>query len=546
MQKIFKITVFSTIVLSACVPARKDKEARQVKEQPNILLFFTDDNDFSYWGFGGGPDLSPHIDGIAEAGITASQFYCTAPVCTPSRYSLHTGKFAGRCRDRAFVQENPLDKPYSITWNTNLDPQQETTLGELLQQAGYYTGFVGKWHLGFDYGPYDFDPEADPSDPGVDAKLKACQQDLVEMIKEGGYDYASSITAFNNDWHPVKAVNVHNLEWYARGALDFLDEAQEQDRPFFLVVNITTHHGPCHTESIESPVGLTQAGYVEGLENVMPERSTIYERIEEKGYRVDFKTAGTVWTDDLVGSVLQKLEDMEVTDQTAVVFTTDHNRFDGKATCYQGGVHIPFVMQYPGSIPAGSETGVRFMIPDLLPTFVNIAGSHLPEEVDMDGKNAAPILRDPTDTAMIHEDLYFEFGYTRGILYKNWKYIALRYPDELIRNMKEGKVSRAYGNRGTLSVEPSFERYPHYFDPDQLFNIKKDPGEQHNLAYDPEYKEILEMMQTRLKEYLQDFEHPFPLDKVDPFYFTEEFKELTEKAREVDMNRFDWYRKGCY
>ncbi len=546
MQNISGPVLISAILLSACTLGQQGKAPDGEAEQPNIILFFTDDNDFSYWGFGGGPDLSPHIDAIAESGITADQFYCTAPVCTPSRYSLHTGKFAGRCRAGTFIQENPLDEAYSIAWNTNLDPAQERTLGELLQREGYYTGFVGKWHLGFDYGPYDFDPEADPADPGVDAKLKKCQADLVEMIKAGGYDHASSITAFNNDWHPVKAVNVHNLEWYAKGALDFLDEAKDRDQPFFLIVNITTHHGPCHTESIESPINLTQAGYVEGLEDVMPERSTIYDRIEEKGYRVDFKTAGTVWTDDLVGAVLEELDNIQATDRTAVVFTTDHNRFDGKATCYQGGVHIPFVMQFPGNIPAGSETGVRFMIPDLLPTFLELAGGNLPGEANMDGRSAARILLDPADTAAIHDDLYFEFGYTRGILYKDWKYIALRYPAEMIRNMKEEKVTRAYANRGMLSVEPSFERYPHYFDPDQLFNIAGDPEEQSNLAYEEEYREVLEMMRSRLNEYQDDFEHPFSLKDVDPFYFSEKYRELTEKAREVDMNRFYWYRKGCY
>ncbi|NJM94811.1 MAG: hypothetical protein HC842_09230 [Cytophagales bacterium] len=108
------------------------------------------------------------------------------------------------------------------------------------------------------------------------------------------------------------------------------------------MVNITTHHGPCHQESIRSDIRLTQAGLVEGLDGYMAPRDSVLRRITDKGLPADFKTIGTAWTDELVGAVLGKLSAVGRESNTAVIFTTDHNRYDGKATNYQGGVHIPF------------------------------------------------------------------------------------------------------------------------------------------------------------------------------------------------------------
>lgn len=533
--------------LTSC-DRQEEKDARAEDPRPNIVLFFTDDNAFTYWGFGGGPDLSPRIDGIRAAGLEATEFYCSASVCTPSRYSLHTGKFAGRSEHPEFVEAFPEDEPYNIIWNTFLDGSRETTMGDILREAGYFTGFVGKWHLGFDRSPFQLPGDADPFDPEVDKVLKEYQSAVVEHVKkEGGFDFAASIVPQNNDDNFVDALQYHNLEWYAKGAMDFIDHAKREGRPYFLIVNITTHHGPCHTESIESDIRITQAGVVEGLEKVMPERSTIYERIMEKGYPVDFKTAGTLWTDDCVGSILDYLERKKVNNNTAVIFTTDHNRFDGKATCYQGGVHIPFVMQWPGVIEPGSTTNKRMMLTDLLPTFAEMAGSRVPDTLEIDGRSRMEWLMDPVMLEDDDETLFFEFGYTRAVISGKWKYIAYRLPEDKLKDMKNNRVSRAWSIKGMLSDEPCIFRYPHYFDADQLYNLEEDPDEQVNLAYDAEYDGIVLQMQETLKNYTATFRNVFEIKEPDPFYTSSEYRELAEKARQsIDMDQFYWYRKGCY
>lgn len=539
MHKTFLITilVIAAAFVNGCT--------RSEPQRPNIILFFTDDNGFEYWGFSGGPDLSPHIDAIAAEGVTAKNAYISASVCTPSRYSLHTGRFAGRCQHPEFLEEFPDTVPYNITWNTYLDPSIETTLGELLQEGGYTTGFVGKWHLGWDREKFSFNADDDPKDPEVDRKLKAFHEEAKRIIRQAGFDYAGSVTPINIDNHQVEAVRYHNLEWFAKGANDFLDQVAGEKEPFFLIVNITTHHGPCHIASIEQPVSLTPAGYVDGLDEVMPPRESIFERIGEKGYPVDFKTAGSVWTDDCVGAVLEKLKSTGKEDETLVIFTSDHNRYDGKATCYEGGVKIPFVAKYPGVINAGSTFDTKFQLTDMLPTFLEAGDIPLPESAKTDGVSIWPQLKG-SSTEKVHDDLFFEFGYSRGILHDNWKYIAVRYPDEITAKMKNGDVIQAVSIRGTVTDEPCFARYPGYFETDQLYNLETDPEEQNNLAYDPKYAEQLQSMQDRLWEILQTFNHPFP-EEADPFFTTDVYRDLTEKARENNnMEQFYWYIQGCY
>jgi arylsulfatase A-like enzyme len=534
-----------TAGLTSCRQEAPEKKVREDK-RPNIVLFFTDDNDFSYWGFGGGPDLSPNIDEIVAEGVMATQFYCTAPVCTPSRYSLHTGKFAGRCLDEEFIQSFPENEPYNIIWNTYLDAEKEFTLGEMLQGAGYTTGFVGKWHLGFDRSPFQLPEDADITDPEVDKVLKNYQAAVIEHVKKTGFDYAASIVPQNNDDNFIEALQYHNLEWYAKGAIDFLKENENSEKPFFLIVNITTHHGPCHIESINSDIRITQAGLVEGLDKVMPPRSSISERIMEKGYPLDFKTAGTLWTDDCVGTILDHLDENNFSDNTAIVFTTDHNRYDGKATCYQGGVHIPFGMKWPGVIKPGTKTNKRISLQDLMPTFAEMTGAKIPDDVQIDGINKLEFLKKSKNIRKDDEPLFFEFGYSRAVLSGKYKYIAFRLPEELLNNMKNGSVTESYTLKGRLQDEPSVLRYPYYFDADQLYDIEADPGEQHNLAYDEEYSGILKQMQETLENFTGTFRNTFIIENPDPFYLSPEYRKLNEAARDIDMEQYYWYRKGCY
>ncbi len=522
------------------------KNDRKEDDRPNILMFLTDDNAFTYWGFGGGPDLSPNIDSIISQGVEVTEFYSASTLSTPSRYSLHTARYPGRCQDEKFIRDYPEDLAYNISRNTFLNPEKEYTLGKMLQDAGYTTGFVGKWHLGFDRSAFQLPGDADITDPEVDRVLKEHQASIIEHIKKSGFDYAASIVSQNIDDNFVEALQYHNLEWLAKGAIDFIKMNRNSEKPFFLILNITTHHVPCHIESINSDIRITQAGLVEGLEKVMPPRSTISERIMENGYPFDFKTAGTVWTDDCVAAVMNELDRNNFTNNSAVIFTTDHNRYDGKASCYQGGVHIPFGMKWPGVIKPGTITNKHMGLHDLMPTFAAMAKTSIPDDQVIDGKNRLNHLKKSKNINKDDEVLFFEFGYTRAVLAGKYKYIAFRLPQELLENMKNSLVNESYTFKGTIADEPAVLRYPYYFDADQLYDLEKDPDEQNNLAYDPEYAGVVKQMQENLRNFTGSFRNPFPIDNPDPFYTSPKYRELNEAARDVNMKQYYWYRKGCF
>jgi len=514
---------------------------------PNVIMFLTDDNAFEFWGFSGGPDLSPNIDKIANEGVTCTQFYCASTVCTPSRYNLQTGKYAGRCREQSFLTEYPTSRPYCIKWNTFLDPAKDFTLGNAFHLAGYRTGFVGKWHLTADKNVVQFDPDDDPAEPRVTRKLKIRYDSAVDVVKSVGYDYVASLSPNNNDAHPLKALRVHNLEWIAKGAIDFLDACKTENKPFFLIVNLTTHHGPCHRESIESDIRLTQAGLVNGLEGIMPPRKSIRRRIEANGYEYDFRTAGTVWTDDCVGAVLNRLQRFGLQDNTAVLFTTDHNTAGSKATCYQQGTKIPFAMRLKNRIPAGATCDRSFQMIDIMPTLMEMCSIELPKNARLDGASAWNLLSGKPGTKKLRDELYFEFGYTRAILRNGFKYIAFRLPTDLLSKMKTGKVKRAYNYQGLLGNDRPILKHGNYFAPDQLYNLENDPDELVNLAGDPKYADKLAEMKKYLKKYLAAFDHPFDIDTVDDFYYSHNYRRLAEKAKvSVDFSKDHWWTNNCY
>ena len=192
----------------------------EVDNRPNIVCIMPDDTDFVWLSCYGGRTPTPHIDSIARYGVRFDAMYCSASACTPSRYSYLTGHYAGRCPDPHFIDENPIDEPYSVAWNTVLNGSMPS-LGKVLQANGYRTGISGKWHAGRPRKELDlpsFDPEDDPDDPEVDAKLRVYQQVLSEEVKQtGGFDHTSSIIWGNCEGFPVKKLREHNVEWTTQG-----------------------------------------------------------------------------------------------------------------------------------------------------------------------------------------------------------------------------------------------------------------------------------------------------------------------------------------
>ena len=519
--------------------------------RPNILWFITDDTDHSMLGYSGGQVLTPNIDRIAHRGVQCTNFFTSTPVCTPARYNCLTGHYAGSCPGDGFRSDTPSDEPYRVMWNTDLLPEREKCLGHALQAGGYVTGYTGKWHCGPGAGKLgvnDFQPDDDPADPEVEAKLQERQRAICEQVRKNGFDYAASIIWGNTDGRPVKRLHEHNLEWIAKGALDFLDEHGDGDRPFFLQVATSTIHGPSHVMSLLADERLTGAGYLDDHVGCMPPRLSVLRRLEDAAHiSITHRTAGALWTDDLVGTVMDRLREVGAGEDTIVIFTTDHGALDGKATCHHGGSHIPFVLQWPDRVPAGSMCEEPIQNIDLVPTLLEAAGVEPPEEMHLDGGSALPWLLGEKRDEALHEDLYFEWGYARAVATERWKYIAFRYPERLLEEMKSGQVEKAYDQGGRMGALLSTRRYRNYWDADQLFDLVNDPEEQCNLADCPDYADVLAEMKDRLRGYLEKFDRPYPdLDEVDEFRHSERYRELCRRTASGDPNQWEWYRKGWY
>ncbi|GAG44218.1 unnamed protein product, partial [marine sediment metagenome] len=230
-------------------------------------------------------------------------------------------------------------------------------------------------------------------------------------------------------------------------------------------------HGPSHIASLRSDERLTGAGYLDEHVGCMPPRSSVFERIErEEDVELTHRTAGALWMDDCVGTVVGRLRELALEDNTILISCTDHNCFDGKATCYQGGVHIPFAMRWPGRIRAGYECDALIQHIDFVPTILDACGVPVPGGMALDGKSVLPWLTGEKSDDRDRDDLYFEFGYTRAVATRKWKYIAFRYPARLVDDMKSGRVDKAYDMVGRFGAELQIRRYPCYWDPDQLYD----------------------------------------------------------------------------
>ncbi len=518
-------------------------------KRPNIVCFITDDTGENMLGYAGGPVLTPNIDRIANGGVVCTQFHTAAPACCPSRFSYLTGRYPGHCRAPRFAEELTGDRPYNLGFNVDVLPGTPT-VGSALQQAGYRTGYVGKWHTGIPRGQLNghrYQPDDDPTDPDVARRLREDYQAMQEQVRGTGFDFADGVCWGNTDGRPIRALQYHNLEWFTQAAMDFLDGSEGGDPPFFLYYATTTMHGPHHTRSIETDGRATEWGLLDEMPRVQAPRETIEPRLGEAGLEITHRTTGALWMDDAFGAIMERVERMGEADNTIFLFSTDHGigTAGSKFTCYQAGVRIPFCMSWQGHISAGSECDALLENVDFLPTLCAAVGADVPSDPPVDGLDRwAQLTGEAPDD---REDLYFEWGFTRAVRTRRFKYIAWRHPSDQLEAMKGGAVDRAYNMAGKAGPDFPMRMHPHYFDADQLYDLQSDPGELVNLAAYPEYADVLADMQARLQRYLNRFDAPFDLDGVDPFLATEAYRDLvTASLNDRKLREMYFYRELAY
>ena len=386
----------------------------QAADRPNILLFLADDLGYADIGVNGCEDIpTPNIDSIAKNGVRFTDGYATHPVCSPSRAGLMSGMY----QHRFGFEHNSGPERYADP-NFGM-PREIPSLAEKLKAAGYVTGMIGKWHIGFKEG-------LRPHERGFDEHFG-----FLSGARSYYPDNPRELDPLIRNGVPVKGEKDYLTDAFAREAADFIQRST--DKPWFVYFAFNAVH---------SPLEATEA-YEARFPHITDKKRKTY--------------AGMLSAlDDAVGRVMEKVRELGQDENTLVMFYSDNggptaetsSRNDPlrgfKGQMYEGGIRVPFVMQWKGTIPAAMTYTQPVMGFDCHATALAAAGV-TPEE-KLDGVNLLPHLLGETTTAP-HEFLCWRAGAQRAIRLGDWK---------LVQTSRESTA--------------------------QLFNLKTDLGETTDLA----------------------------------------------------------------
>ena len=479
--------------------------------------------------------LTPNMERLAAEGTVFNRFYVTSSTCTPSRYSLLTGRYASRALSD--TEKSSVPSP-PIVWNTYLS-QHEGHIAKDLKLVGYTTALVGKWHLGdkginlidtakgyknylVNGGPKNsavkhrykgdyFPMTSDPYDPKIQKEISRIYQDTQTKIKElSGFDVVDRLYYTNYDLLPIpESMKVHNLEWQTEGALNFI-EANKQ-KPFFLYFSITAPHGQYFEDWMTKDWRATPAGMLKEKPKSMPSRHSVLNRINAAG--IPHQNAMATWIDDSLGAVMKKLETLNLSENTVIMFLSDHQA-RGKLAAYEGH-RAPAIIKLPKGYAGKNIEDEIIANIDIRSTINELAGLSSPND-KVDGHSILPLIQNKSINW--RKNLLLETGYSRAIVSKDWKYIANRPPSDVVKLMQQDKLNalkkgtrrhigwtgRRMNSASGMGVRFDADQdFPHYFDADQLYNLKHDVFEQHNLIYKEQNLQQSEIMKKRLKEHLK-------------------------------------------
>ena len=390
--------------------------------RPNIILIVADDVGYGDIGAYGAPDVkTPNLDRLAREGVRLTDFYA-APTCSPTRASLISGRYYQRVRI-----ERPLGAARSPAGEQGL-PVTGRSLPALLKGAGYATGLIGKWHLGYK-------PEFSPNAHGFDM-FYGFKSGLIDYYQHtdtsGDHDFFENETPT----HPTG----YSTDLFADRAVKFIDE--NASRPFFLEVAFNAAHWPFQVPDKPS-VAPGNGRFVQPTEENTSTRAdyvAIFERADQG-----------------VGKILAALSARKLDRNTLVVYMNDNGGewlsrnaplFHRKDSVWEGGVRVPAIMRWPDRLPAGRVSSQVGIVMDMTATLLAAGGVSVPAEAKPDGINLLPVLEGKS--APVERTLFF-------------------------RNIVGGRTQRAV-RRGNWKLMVDG---PNTF----LFDLSKDAGERTDLAF---------------------------------------------------------------
>jgi arylsulfatase A-like enzyme len=417
-------------------------------DKPNLLVIVSDDQGYADAGFQGSKEaLTPHLDALAKSGVRCTSGYVTYSVCSPSRAGLLTGRYQARFGHENNPVYDPLDEKEGL-------PLTEKLLPQFLKEAGYRTGWIGKWHLGSApaFVPWARGFEESFGFIGGGHRFTGWQpnerQYTLPLIRNG---------------ESIQDVPPHLTTALGEEAAGFV--RRHKEKPWMLYLPFNAPHTP-HEPS---------AGRLEKFSNIQnPQRRKYLAQLS--------------LMDDAIGTVTAALAETGQSGRTLIFFFSDNGGPSGgpdntplrgtKGTLFEGGVRVPFLVSWPDKLPAGTVYGQPVSSLDVFATALAAAGLAMPPDKKYDGVNLVPHLAEAVKTPP-HERLFW------------------RMP---------GKQSFAV-REGCWKLLRTGETPP------ELYDLASDPGEQNNLA--AAHNEITARLTAALDEWRKELVDPvFPGSSV--------------------------------
>lgn len=441
------------------------------KRPPNILLIVSDDQGYPDLGcIGRKPIRTPNLDRFAAEGVRATSFYVTWPACTPSRGSILTGRYPQRNGLYDMVrndmvnfghQYTPEEYAVSPEMTLGLDPR-ETTIGDVLKQAGYATGMVGKW------------------DMGQAKRFLPLQRGFDFFYGHGnnGVDYYTHErygvpSLFRGNQRTQEDRGTYATDIFKREALRFIE--QNKDRPWFLYLCFNAPHGA----SSFAP-GTEEGKRMKGPGVQAPEKYVAMYRDQLKNERLASYYGAVTCMDEAIGDIHALIKRQGRDENTLIVFFSDNGGSGNggneplrghKGQMWEGGLRVPFLARWPGRLPAGRVTDEWITSLELFPMFADIAGAARPKGVILDGVgDLLAILQGKAKSQ--RKEMFWERRNLRGARVGNWKWVDMG------------------GQNGGL------------------FDLATDLGEKHDLS--KEKPEVLAMVKGRFKIWKQTMDEAEP------------------------------------
>ena len=375
-------------------------------ERPNIIIFLADDLGYADIGVNGCQDIpTPNIDGIAKNGVRFTDGYAAHPVCSPSRAALMSGMYQHRF---GFEHNSGPERYASPDFGM---PREIPSLAEKLKAADYATGMMGKWHIGFKEG-------LRPHERGFDYHYG-----FLSGARSFYPDNPREFDPIIRNGEVVKGEKDYLTDAFARESVDFIERSK--GRPWFLYLAFNAVHSP-----------------LEATEKYEARFPQITDR-KRKTY------AGMLSAlDDAVGRVMAKVRDLGQEENTLVMFYSDNggptpetsSRNDPlrgfKGQMFEGGIRVPFVMQWKGKLPAGQTYRQPVMGFDCHATALAASGVETAGDKPLDGVNLIPFVTG-RQSENPHARLFWRAGQQHAVRLGDWKLVSTRFQPPLLFNLKD-------------------------------------------------------------------------------------------------------------